>query len=143
MASTTETQFTLGELRRLIREAFSGSVTVYRGMNGISAAKLQKMIGVVPDDSGQANVDIKVSLSKMGWWSDREGVALTYATTDSIRGPRGGYDVLLKGTVNDVNADGPVSHALRQMPDAIVYVTDIYYSLPTGGNRRENLKKLL
>lgn len=120
----------------------SNAVTVYRGMNGISKIKLQKMIGVIPGDSGHVSINDNISLSEMGWWSDRIGVALTYASTDSVRGRKNGYDVLLKGVV-DNTSDGPISHFLRTIPDMVVHVTDIYYAMPIEGNRRKNLEKLI
>ncbi len=82
-----------------------------------------------------------------GWWSNRKGVALTYATTDPVRGPKGGnslrYDVLLQGEAiitldNEHNSDKDITHALRSA-DSEVTILNVYYIIRTGTSKERRI----
>lgn len=132
-------KISVGELRQLIRESVTD--VVWRGMTGISARDLTKMIGVPPERSGHAQVSKSVPLSKMSWWSDRKSMALIYASTDPVRGPRPGYDVLMRGEVVKPDDDVNITHALRKDMSTTIRITDVCYSLP-GPNRKAALEDL-
>jgi hypothetical protein len=136
-------RLTIADVRQAIREELAGeTAVVWRGMNGVSADVLQKMIGTEPEDHGHVVVDIHVPVTKMGWWSERQGIALAYAATDSVSGPRPGYDVMLRGDVPVPSAPGAMAHALRATKGSRVHVTDVYYALPRG-DRKAALKQLM
>lgn len=131
----------LGDLRRLIREAVTG--TVWRGMTNVSVRDLSKLIGGTPEQEGHARVDKAVPLSQMGWWAERRGLAMAYASTDPISGRRTGYDVLMKGeVVRPDSGPGEVTHQLRKDMTTSVKITDVYYAVP-GRDRKGTLERLL
>lgn len=147
--------FTIAARVALKRVADSAPTTVivevWRGMTGLKASELQELLGQTIKESGSLEVDIDVPHSDMGWWSNRKGVAMAYASTDPVRGPKGPgstrYDILMRGeaTIDAKNAGKEVTWALREK-QATVRITHVFYSKREGStqerkNYMENLTK--
>ena len=115
-------------------------VTVFRGMNQVTAKHLQKL-GIAPttDPRGAVSpVDLNVGMKKMGWWSDNPRFTMMYAAMDPVnkkilKEPE--YDVFMVGDTEHPGGDKNLTPALRDA-DSTVHVHTIVH-VPTRGSSDE------
>ncbi len=76
-------------------------VQVFRGMTGLPASDLRKLIRSEPDDEGVVSPGTIVSTEKNPWWSTKLGLAVVYASTPNANGSKGEYDVVVVGGMSE------------------------------------------
>lgn len=146
----------MNNLRHIIRETLTEQDTendveilVWRGINDVSTKTLAKMIKTTPKNMGVVNVNINSVVNKAkGWWSNRMGFAMAYASTDNDDGPRhvDAHDVVFVGSVIVPRKymSREVTHYLRDVR-ATVHIEKIYYARRQGtsAERKARLESLI
>ena len=140
----------LSEFIKLIVEQETKKIDVYRGMTDVTLIYLSKVMKQpLPKEGGSVNVDINISVSKMGWWSNNKRFALVYAITSPVNVTKHEegqqkYDALLYGEVilpAELSVEtGGLAHILRAQ-NAIIHVTKIVFVPMLGDTktREQNL----
>jgi hypothetical protein len=123
-------------------------VSLYRGLNGVTAKDLQKFgVEQFNPAGGIHHATKQTKLKDQGWWSDNPNMGMIYSAYDHVNkkpSKEPTYDVFMVGSAEHPGGTRNITHELRAKNTPISTHRIVY--LPTQGTsteREQNLKTLL
>lgn len=123
-------------------------VSIYRGLNGVTAKDLQRFgVEQINPAGGIHHATKQTKLKDQGWWSDNPNMGMIYSAYDHVNkkpSKEPTYDVFMIGSAEHPGGTKNITHELRAKNTPIMTHRIAY--LPTQGSsedRERNLKALM